>query len=129
MIEVPDEFKKFIGIKDLKKLPDGAKRYKCPICYLAGFTTKECPDCCSKDTFLMCPIDHTHCSHPITEVLAYCPICDAPICSVCGSHDVTQVSRVTGYLADVDGMNNGKKQEVKDRHRVNIATVGENEDF
>ena len=43
------------------------------------------------------------------------------ICPECGSHDVSQVSRVTGYLADVAGWNQGKQQELKDRARYNVA--------
>jgi anaerobic ribonucleoside-triphosphate reductase len=56
------------------------------------------------------------CVEDITEGLNYCEKCGEAICP-CGSHDVSQVSRVTGYLADVDGMNMGKQQEIKDRMR------------
>ena len=42
----------------------------------------------------------------------------------CGSHDVTQISRVTGYLQEVSGWNAGKQQELKDRQRYD-ATTGE----
>jgi anaerobic ribonucleoside-triphosphate reductase len=34
---------------------------------------------------------------------------------------VSQVSRVTGYLADVAGWNQGKQQELKDRSRYTVA--------
>lgn len=127
MIEIPDEYKKFIGIKSLNSLPDNLKRYKCEICHAAGFTTPECPDCGNKNTFLMCPIDHVHCSHDVTEGVHCCPICGGYICPVCGSHDVTVLTRITGYIQDLSGFNAGKAQEVKDRHRVNIAT-GENDE-
>lgn len=65
----------------------------------------------------MCPLDHTHCSHAVIESLAYCPLCGEPVCPACGSHDVSQISRVTGYMADVAGWNRGKAQELKDRAR------------
>jgi anaerobic ribonucleoside-triphosphate reductase len=68
----------------------------------------------------MCPLDHCHCNcnggKPIIGI-EYCPICGDPICPECGTHDVTQISRVTGYLQDVNGFNEGKKQELKDRNR------------
>ena len=38
-----------------------------------------------------------------------------------GSHDVVQISRVTGYLQDVSGWNAGKQQELKDRVRYSVA--------
>ncbi|MBP8676317.1 MAG: oxidoreductase, partial [Methanoculleus sp.] len=39
----------------------------------------------------------------------------------CGSHDVMQISRVTGYLQDVAGWNAGKQQELKDRVRYSVV--------
>ena len=76
-----------------------------------------CPVC--GETFLepRCVADHLcTCADEISAGLKYCPICNHPICP-CGCHDVSQVSRVTGYLAEVSGMNMGKQQEVKDRVR------------
>ena len=43
------------------------------------------------------------------------------MCPECGCHDVSQIGRITGYCSDVEGWNNAKKQELKDRHRVNIS--------
>ena len=45
-----------------------------------------------------------------------------PVCPGCGSHDVAQISRVTGYLQEVSGYNRAKQQEVKDRTRYNALT-------
>jgi len=126
-MDVPDEYRKYIGLKDLNKLPDDLKRYKCPLCHAAGFDTTECPDCGSKDVFLMCPLDHCGCLHDIESGVHTCPICGDYICPQCGSHDVTVVTRITGYLNDLRGFNAAKEQEVKDRHRVNIIG-GEPED-
>ena len=42
-------------------------------------------------------------------------------CPECGSHDVVQISRVTGYLQEVSGWNAGKQQELKDRARYTVA--------
>jgi hypothetical protein len=97
-------------------------RYKCfpcriVICELSDKGT--CPECDSA-VVPMCERDHTHCSHDISAGIAYCPLCGEAVCPQCGSHDVAQVSRVTGYLGDVAGWNNAKKQELKDRTRYLI---------
>lgn len=39
-------------------------------------------------------------------------------CKSCGSHEVDCMSRITGYLQAVSGWNNAKKQELKDRSRI-----------
>lgn len=41
-------------------------------------------------------------------------------CPYCNSDNVQHMSRITGYLQSVDGWNEGKKQELKDRMRYNI---------
>jgi anaerobic ribonucleoside-triphosphate reductase len=46
-----------------------------------------------------------------------CHECGKPMCPVCNRHNVTQLSRVTGYIGDVKGWNAGKQQELKDRKR------------
>jgi anaerobic ribonucleoside-triphosphate reductase len=71
----------------------------------------------------MCEKDYNHCSHDIVDGIAYCPVCKQPMCPECCSHDVSQVSRVTGYLSDVKGWNNAKKQELKDRHRYDDLKI------
>jgi anaerobic ribonucleoside-triphosphate reductase len=84
---------------------------------------QKCPEC-KTTVIVMCQRDHCHCSHDITETLAYCPDCKAPMCPLCESHDVEQISRVTGYLGAVSGWSAGKAQELKDRVRTNIAVDG-----
>jgi anaerobic ribonucleoside-triphosphate reductase len=69
----------------------------------------------------MCPLDHCHCTHEIISGIEYCPLCGKAVCPECGSHDVTQISRVTGYLQDVSGWNASKQQELKDRMRYSVA--------
>jgi len=54
-----------------------------------------------------------------------CSLCNRFMCNICGSHQVSVVSRVTGYLSTVsdpygNGWNEGKKDEFKQRQRVNI---------
>lgn len=101
-----------------KELPDSLKRYKCFSCNHVVRET-PCPNCGNPDLELMCPLDHVHCPHVIIAGIDYCPICGKAVCPECGSHDVVQISRVTGYLAEVNGWNAAKKQELKDRVRVN----------
>ena len=85
---------------------------------------EPCPVCGETFLELRCEVDHLcTCADEISEGLKYCPLCNKPVCP-CGCHDVSQVSRVTGYLAEVSGMNMGKQQEVRDRVR-NIIVNGE----
>ena len=106
----------------LTRIPEGDRRYKCPVCHLvlssADLIEGRCPVCGEAEALrIMCPLDHTHCSHGVIESLAYCPLCGEPVCPECGSHDVAQMSRVTGYIQAVGGWNSGKRQELKDRSR------------
>jgi len=122
-------------------LPGELKRYKCHTCktilhqkdtverviqekqgpWTVDKTIKACPEC-GGEIVEMCPLDHCNCSHEILETITYCPLCSAPICPECGSHDVVQISRVTGYLQEVGGWNAGKQQELKDRTRYDVLT-------
>lgn len=102
------------------------QKYKCHTCHIVihenDLIDGNCPKCESNlGLKKMCSKDHMDCNHDIVDTIRYCPDCGAPMCPECGSHDVSQVSRVTGYLADVAGFNEGKQQELKDRHRVNIS--------
>ena len=96
--------------------------YKCPVCHLMNFETNICPDCGNDAVLEMCDGDHKcTCKQDIHSSIAYCNECGHPVCPECGSHDVNQISRVTGYLSDVGGWNKAKAQELKDRTRVNIG--------
>ena len=109
------------------------RRLKCPACYGVAYEDEIsnhggkdgkqplCSDC-GLEMEEMCSEDHAcSCIHPVSIGNEYCPKCGKPICPGCGSHDVVQISRVTGYLQDVSGWNAGKQQELKDRQRVNIV--------
>ncbi|ADN34927.1 oxygen-sensitive ribonucleoside-triphosphate reductase-like protein [Methanolacinia petrolearia DSM 11571] len=106
--------------KTLEDIPEEERRYKCHTCHMV-VEESPCPNCGETHLEIMCPLDHCGCSHDIIEKIEYCPLCGQPICPECGSHDVSQVSRVTGYLADVAGWNQGKQQELKDRSRYTVA--------
>jgi hypothetical protein len=103
-----------------EEIPVEERRYKCHTCYHIVDET-PCPNCGETNLEIMCPLDHCNCSHHIIESIEYCPLCGAAICPECGSHDVEQISRVTGYLQAVGGWNAGKQQELKDRARYSVS--------
>lgn len=124
MKAIVDKYSKFSewGSRSvLDRIPKNERRYKCHTCHYI-VDENPCPNC--KEVFLvqMCPLDHCRCNHEIVSGIEYCPMCGDAICPECGSHDVVQVSRVTGYLQDVSGWNAGKQQELKDRTRYNAET-------
>lgn len=106
-------------------------RYKCERCFLVlkeedlvyGF----CP-VCGETPAKMCPNDKDDCTcaKDIHETAVMCEICGKPMCPECGCHDVSVISRITGYLSELDGWNEGKKAEFYDRVRVspNGSVVG-----
>jgi anaerobic ribonucleoside-triphosphate reductase len=101
------------------------ERYKCHTCKLilkeSDLIEECCPICHNKDGLQkMCKLDHNNCSHNVLETIAFCPECGCQCCPECGSHDVVQISRVTGYLQEVGGWNMGKQQELRDRQRYTI---------
>ncbi|TAJ45366.1 oxidoreductase [Methanofollis fontis] len=106
--------------KRLEDIPVEERRYKCHTCNHVVDAT-PCPVCGETELEIMCPLDHTHCSHEVVSGIEYCPLCGAAVCPECGCHDVSQISRVTGYLQDVSGWNAGKQQELKDRVRYTVA--------
>jgi DNA-directed RNA polymerase subunit RPC12/RpoP len=118
---------------NLLLVPPGERHYKCPTCHVTFPYPKElkcpdeikCPNCGETKVTIMCPLDHNHCSHSVITTIAYCPLCGQAKCPECGSHDVVQISRVTGYLQDVSGWNAGKQQELKDRVRVKDGELAE----
>jgi ribonucleoside-triphosphate reductase len=44
-------------------------------------------------------------------------------CENCGSDNIEQLSRVTGYIQAVGGWNAAKRQELEDRKRYNSADM------
>lgn len=103
-----------------------SNRYKCVACKIVIsedlLDDGKCPECKSGINLeKMCPNDHVDCGHDIVEGLAYCPICGEGMCPKCGSHDIEQLSRITGYIQAVSGYNAGKAQELKDRHRYMVT--------
>lgn len=92
--------------------------WKCHNCKLIledeHLINNTCPKC-GKNVVLMCINDTPDCNHEITSGIKVCNICGEFVCPICGCHDVTPVSRITGYLSPVSAWNNAKKQELKDR--------------
>ncbi len=79
-----------------------------------------------------CPV-HVYASqinkpcYGVIATILTCPVCGRAACPVCGSHNVEQISRVTGYVQAVSGWNAAKKQELLDRQRYNIGNGNGNE--
>jgi anaerobic ribonucleoside-triphosphate reductase len=105
------------------------QRWSCHTCHTHFELDKaekevKCPKCGETHLEKRCiadPEGGCHCALSVNSGAVYCPVCNRPICPTCGDHDVAQVSRVTGYLSDVAGWNNAKKQELKDRNRTKIV--------
>lgn len=104
-------------------------KYKCHSCKTISIPSEEitddkCPVCGANKSFLnkQCENDCLcHCAYEVNSGVAFCQVCGEPECPVCGSHDVAQISRVTGYLQEVSGWNSAKQQELRDRQRYDIA--------
>lgn len=73
-----------------------------------------------------CPIhqwvvhNRKKCGQEFVPNIASCPFCGSPCCPQCLNHEVEQLSRVTGYISAVSGWGAAKKQELKDRQRVDL---------
>ena len=116
-----------LGDGGARELGEGGMTcYKCTNCLLIlnadDLIDGLCPVCESKDMLKeMCPNDHCHCPHDKVGSIAYCELCGAAMCPVCKCHDVSQISRVTGYMSDVAGWGAAKRQELKDRKRYDVT--------
>lgn len=99
------------------------KKYRCISCrtIIPEQYVKEdlngnhiCPECgCGVEE--TCPLDHGGCNHVIVPGISICPECGEYICPECGAHDVSPISRITGYLQDVNSWNAAKRRELVDR--------------
>jgi anaerobic ribonucleoside-triphosphate reductase len=130
----------------LRNLPDNDTLHKCHHCnYIFDLTQGGqaniltilrdrsfvyCPRCGTRDPELMCKVDAysvvlkirgKNCRKgTVISGTDLCPICNRPMCPDCYNHSVVSLSRVTGYVQDVSGWNNGKRQELLDRKRYTI---------
>lgn len=123
----PEQLEIIRKIKKLKDVPENERRYKCHSCHVIfdanhchAITNPACPECGTTDVQQMCPLDHIKCAHEIFSHAEMCPICGDPICPACGCHDVEVISRITGYLQDLSGWNEAKRQEFRDRIRYTV---------
>lgn len=130
----------------LKSLPENDTLHKCSHCHYIFDISKGgqlniltilrdrsyayCPRCLMRNPELICKVDaysvilklqgvkcRTGEVVPGTDL---CPICNRPMCPECHNHSVVSLSRVTGYVQDISGWNNAKKQELLDRQRYAI---------
>jgi anaerobic ribonucleoside-triphosphate reductase len=130
----------------LRSLPENYTMHKCMHCnYL--FDTSHggqaniltilrdrsyayCPRCGIRNPELICKVDAystvlrlqgLKCRNgDVIPGADLCPVCGRSMCPECHNHDVVSLSRVTGYVQSIDGWNNAKKQELKDRKRYAI---------
>lgn len=130
----------------LRDLPDNDSLFKCFRCRtifdiysgglpvfmaLSGKDGLICPECKSDSTELMCRVDAYSLHLKLNgfncrkgELISgadICPICKMAMCPECGNHNCVSLSRVTGYIQDVSGWNEAKKQELMDRKRYEIG--------
>ena len=82
---------------------------------------KTCPKCLARAIVEQCPNDKVcTCSGGVHAGVTFCSQCGNAICPSCGSHDVSAISRITGYMSDVSGWGAGKAQELKERKHYDI---------
>jgi hypothetical protein len=102
--------------------------YKCHTCFLlfedSDVTVRDkkvvCPKCFN-ELEPTCDLDHEcDCADEISSGTKVCPQCNHFTCP-CGCHDVFVMSRITGYLGELSGWNNGKRAEFNDRTRYDVA--------
>ena len=73
-----------------------------------------------------CPVQTwvTHhnkrCGKDMISGIDTCPICGGYVCPLCKNHDCEPLSRVTGYMAAVNGWNASKRQELQDRVKTQM---------
>lgn len=132
----------------LRSLPENETLHKCHQCnYIFDITqggqaniltilrTRSyvyCPRCGTRDPELICKVDAysavlkiqgKDCRRGVViSGTDLCPECGQPMCPECYNHSVVSLSRVTGYVQDISGWNNGKRQELKDRQRYAIMS-------
>lgn len=113
----------------LNEIPENERKWKCWTCKTilknSELVEGKCPLCHETHLIQICPLDTVNgCEHTISNGIATCPICNQPICPICGSnHSVATISRVTGYLSNVEGWNAAKKAELRDRMRYNPLSM------
>ncbi len=107
-------------------------RYKClnPVCCFVineeDLVDGSCPVCGERGYLKkMCELDVPVCSHlDIQPTIKLCPKCGQVVCPQCNSHETHfGISRVTGYLAEVDGWHKGKRAELAQRQRYNASDL------
>lgn len=129
----------------LKTLPENESLFKCHMCkhvfdiYTEGLPvfmalipkdSIRCTNCGEENVELMCKVDAYSvylkikgfkCREGILiNGTDLCPVCHNPICPECWNHSVVSLSRVTGYIQDISGWNEAKKQELLDRKRYTM---------
>lgn len=147
--ELINIYKNYNGIlkkEELVDLPNNYDIYSCLHCryifdprpitdsewIITGGINKSCPICKTENIELLCKVDLysyylkdnnlVDCrKEELIPGVEICPVCNRAICPQCFNHSTVALSRVTGYLQDINGWNEGKKQEILDRKRYSIS--------
>lgn len=103
-------------------------QYKCHTCkkFLkpsrllrrSGSLNPYCPKCHGA-VEQACPNDKP-CNHTMVAGVKKCDICGAYVCPICGGHNVSPISRITGYMSPIGSWGAGKRQEFEDRQRTDV---------
>lgn len=135
---------------ELINLPENTSIYRCNRCkyifkpsfptdnvemIIMGSTRKVCPLCEKEGVELLCKVDAYSIFLKESNIIDcrkatiipktdLCPVCKRSICPECYNHSCVSLSRVTGYIQDISGWNEGKKQELIDRKRYLIEKGG-----
>ena len=62
-----------------------------------------------------------------SKVFTFCQECgftindNLTVCPICGSKNLNVYDRITGYYICIDGYNDGKRQEQKERYRQSLG--------
>lgn len=131
--------------EELVNLPENTSIYKCNSCryifrprlptdvemIIVGSTHETCPLCGMDSIDLLCRVDVYSTYLKVNNIVDcrkstiisktdLCPVCRRPMCPECYNHSCISLSRVTGYIQDISGWNEAKKQELLDRKRYDI---------
>ncbi len=97
--------------------------FKCHNCKLilkdTDLVDGVCPEC-KQVVVAMCSKDTGSCNHGVVDGIKVCEECGEFVCPECNAHDVSPISRVTGYYSPVEAWAAGKQQELKDRTRYEV---------
>ncbi len=138
---------KKLSKEELIDLPENTSIFRCNHCkyifrsvcpsdvemIIRGCINETCPLCETDAIDLICKVDVYSIYLKVNNIVDcrkatiipktdLCPVCRRSICPICYNHNCIGLSRVTGYIQDISGWNEAKKQELIDRKRYTIGS-------